>query len=348
MNLIIDILHPAHLNLFKKTIIDFTQKGHQVHVLCINRGKLPKIVSHELAGINVRFIGKHRGTRFSIIWEANVVRFFKILWFVWTHKIDVGISFGSFLLGLAVKLKGGRNIHLSDDPERKLNEKLELLTCDERYLPPLVNPKGKTQTFNALKEWAYLSPKYFISNIDTLEEYQLSSKKYIFIREISTGSLNYIDQTSNVIAQFAHELKGDFRVILSLEDKETAHLYPKEWILLQEPVKNIHSLIFFSRLVISSGDSMAREGAMLGVPSIYCGSRVMKANELLINKGMLFHVESDVPGVVSSIISGKMQLQDQKVFRNSLLKEWVDVNQFISNIILKNPPSKTPDLKKPI
>ena len=36
---------------------------------------------------------------------------------------------------------------------------------------------------------------------------------------------------------------------------------------------------------------MAREGAMLGVPSIYCGFRNMKANMILENKNILFHVK---------------------------------------------------------
>lgn len=333
MNIIVDILHPAHLNLFKKTIIDLTKEGHHVYVLCINRGKLPKIVSHELRDIKIYYIGKHRGTRFSILWEANILRFFNVLWFVMTHKIDFGISFGSFLLGLAVKLKGKRNIHLSDDPERKLNEKLELLTCDERYLPPLVREKGKTKTFNALKEWSYLSPKYFVPDESVLEKYNLYPKKFIFIREISTGSLNYLDQKSNIIAHFSHQLNGSFNVILSLEDKKTSHLYPEDWMILEEPVASIHSLIYYSALVISSGDSMAREGAMLGVPSIYCGNRKMKANEFLIKTGMLFHVETNVPDFTVEILTGEKIMQNQKEYREDLYKKWDDVNQLIKNII---------------
>ena len=39
--------------------------------------------------------------------------------------------------------------------------------------------------------------------------------------------------------------------------------------------------MYYSQIVISSGDSGAyREGAMLGVPSIYAGNRDMPANDI--------------------------------------------------------------------
>jgi predicted glycosyltransferase len=335
MKIIFDILHPAHLNLFKRSILELKSQNHTVHVLCINRGKLPLIVKHELPGVEVHFIGRHRGTKYSIIFEANLLRFLGILKFVFTHKIDVGISFGSFLMGMALKLKNKPNIHLSDDPERKMNEKLELLTCTERYLPPIVEPIGKTQIFNALKEWSYLSPDYFVSNELTLTKLGLKKKEYIFVREISTGSLNYINQDSNVIASFASKFPSGIKVVLSLEDKNMINLYPKDWILLKEPVDSIHSLIYFSKLVISSGDSMAREGAMLGVTSIYCGNRIMKANRILQDKGMLFHVENETAAFIETKINESIELDKQDSFRAMLKMQWIDVNQFIIKILLK-------------
>ena len=55
--------------------------------------------------------------------------------------------------------------------------------------------------------------------------------------------------------------------------------YPADWILLQEPIEDIHSLIYYAAGLVSSGDSMAREAALLGVPSYYLGIRYsMPAN----------------------------------------------------------------------
>jgi predicted glycosyltransferase len=251
--------------------------------------------------------------------------------------VDVGISFGSFLIGFVLTIMRKPNIHLSDDPERKMNAVLELMSCTERYLPPIVHPKGKTKTFNALKEWAYLSPEYFIPDSRVLEQYRLKPKEYLFIREVSTGSLNYKGQETGLVGTFAERLSKDFKVIFSLEDKLLVDRYPSDWILLKEPVNDIHSIIYYSRLVISSGDSMAREGAMLGNPGIYCGNREMKANQLLINKKMLYKVDPDkVPEFVEEICLNKIKVKDQNQFRQELLEEWDDVTLFIIKTVLKN------------
>ena len=335
MTILIDIIHPAHLNLFKRLIFELNEKGHRVIVTCIKRGKLPLIVEKELYPLPVTYIGKHKGTRFSILFEANIVRFFQLFFFMVGKKIDIGISFGSFIMGAGLTLMGKPNIHLGDDPERKMNAFLELLTCTERYSPPIISPSGKTKTFNALKEWSYLSPSYFTPNPEIPKLYGVQPKEYLFIREVSNGSLNYLGQEIGLVSLFASQLPKNLKVILSLEDKSLLPIYPENWILLKEPVNDIHSLIYFSKIVISSGDSMAHEGAMLGNPSIYCGNRFMKANQLLIDKEILFKVDPlTVPDFVESLILGKFDFTNQESFRQKLLSEWVDVNKFLLDLIL--------------
>ena len=81
---------------------------------------------------------------------------------------------------------------------------------------------------------------------------------------------------------------------------------------------------------------MAREGAQLGVPSIYCGLRDMKANKILVERGMLFEIE---PLLVSDFLlnlyNNKFELMKQNNFREKLNKEWEDLNELIINSIFK-------------
>ena len=325
MKIIIDICHPAHVNFFKNAISKFTNDGHEVFITGLRRGALPKILEKEYENYKIKFVGKHKGTTFSIIFEANFLKFFKLFTFCLLNKIDIGVSVGSFTLGAALKILGKKNLQFDDDPESIKNRSLMRLTATEIYVPPLESPKGKIKIMKSLKEWAYLSPKYFNPNKEILKEYNVFPKKYIFIREISTKSLNYLDQQSNIITTFAHRLPKQFQIIFSLEDKTTIDKYPSNWILLKEPINDIHSIIYFSNLVISSGDSIAREGAMLGIPSIYCGIRSMLANDIMINKKRLFHLPPDkVPLYVDDIICGKIKFIKQEIFRENLCKEWED------------------------
>lgn len=331
MNIVFDIAHPAHINFFKHAIFYFHQKeGDKVYVTCLRRGKLPVIAKSELEGIDLSFVGKHRGTTFSIIFEANIRKFIELLFFTIKHKVHFGASVGSVPLGAALTLRGKKNIQFDDDPERKKNIFLEKLTATTVYTPPVIEESRKIKNFVALKEWAYLSPAYFKPNKQAYERLNLTAKKYIFAREVSTGSLNYNAQMPGVILSCADRISKDIQVVLSLEDKSLADRYPEHWIILQEPVFDIHSLIYFSSALISSGDSMAREGAQLGIPSIYCGFRDMKANKILVERGMIFeNPPEEVPALIDTILNNELKIPDQQAFRKELENDWDDLTKMI-------------------
>jgi len=330
LKIVIDIAHPAHINFFKHSASKLKTKGHEVTILCLNRGKLPLIVQKEFPGFDVIILGQHTGTKKSVIFDANIKRFRLLFNYLYTNRFDLGMSVGGFNFGSVLKLLNIPNIQFDDDPERGINTILEKLTATELFYPPIADNFSNIHSFNALKEWSYLSPKYFTPDPGVLEQYSLIPREYIFVREISTGSLNYAKQKSNIIASFSRMMDKNIKVLFSLENRKKLGYYPDEWILIREPVSDIHSLIYYSRLVISSGDSMAREGSLLGVPSIYCGSRYMKANQIMIDKNMLFHydIENIVPKI-NELLKNESFQKKQESYRLNLMEEWEDVTDFI-------------------
>jgi len=334
MKILADISHPAHINFFKNALGILTAEGHEVFITGLRRGKLPKILEKEMNQYPISYVGAHNGSKYSIIVDANLKKAVNLFNFVRRNSIDIGISVGSFNLGAVLKLFGKPNLQFDDDPERPANVFLEKLTSTALYFPPIVEPKNNVKVMNALKEWAYLTPKYFNLSDDVLNDYPVEPKQYIFVREVSTGSLNYKGQQANLVATIADQFPKNYKVLLSLEDKSTQDQYPEDWILLQEPISDIHSLIYYSKMVISSGDSMAREGAMLGVPSIYCGFREMLANQLLVDRNMLFKtIPDEVPDQMTKIFDGTIPVQEQQSFREKLFHEWDDITQFVvSNV----------------
>ncbi len=330
MKIVVDIAHPAHVNFFKHALRTLARDGHQVVITGLRRGKLPNILENELPEFPVYYVGRHRGTKFSIIVEANLLKVVRLFFFVLRERPDFGLSVGSFTLGGVLKLFRKPNVQFDDDPERPVNVFLEKLTSTRLFFPPIVAPQKNVGTMGALKEWAYLSPRYFSASTDGLSAYNLVPKQYVFVREISTGSLNYAGQEANTVASFAAQLPKQYPVLLSLEDKQTTEAYPPHWIILQEPVPDIHSLLYHSCLVISSGDSMAREGALLGVPSAYVGDRDMKANAMMKERKMLFQCSAfEAPGLANRILSKKLVMPPQDEFRERLLTEWEDITQLI-------------------
>ena len=296
----------------------------------LRRGKLPRILENELSQYPVHYVGKHEGSTWSIIVEANIEKLFRLFLFALREKIDIGISVGSFTLGTVLSLMGKPNLQFDDDPERHVNVLLEKLSSTRLYFPPIIAPHKNVENMQALKEWAYLAPAYFSPDIRALEPYGLQPGEYIFVREVSTGSLNYQEQEAGSVASFGDRFPRNYQVLLSLEDKKTIGHYPEEWILLQEPLPDIHSLLYYSRMIVSSGDSMAREGALLGVPSAYVGIRCMKANQLLADRNMLFKKSpAEMPSFMQQLVDDQIKVETQEAFRSLLVEEWDDVTSFI-------------------
>lgn len=81
---------------------------------------------------------------------------------------------------------------------------------------------------------------------------------------------------------------------------------------------------------------MAREGAMLGIRSMYLGERDMPANNMLIKEGFL--EKSDIGSFkekFNSIINDKNLEGEQISYRNELNENWIDVTSLIISVINK-------------
>lgn len=332
--ILIDIKHPAQLNLFKGLCRELAAEDWQVTVCYLQRGKLPGIMAREYAGFHTIAVGSSRGTKWSILWDGNIRRAFTFLDLIRKNNYNICVAASSIPLALACSIAGVPVIQFYDDAERGKVNWLNARFSDRLFFPPIIAENPKTSTFRCLKEWSYLSPNRFRPDPAVLREYGLEPHQYVFMREVSNKSFNYYDQQAAIIGSFARQIEPAARVILSLEDKSLADRFPPHWTILQEPVSDIHSLIYYSKLVVSSGDSMAREGAMLGVPSVYCGIRNMKANELLFGFGLLQHLPlgQAVP-VINKTIAQSFDADRQLSSRQQLLDNWVDMVDFMKKQI---------------
>jgi|TARA_B100000315_G_scaffold178302_1_gene166963 hypothetical protein len=330
MKILFDIGHPAQLNFFKNSIKKLSEK-YFIYITYVNRGQLSKIIIEELGLIsncNLISNGYHRGTIFSVVFDLNIIRPTLLFLRSVLIKPDIVISSG-YQAGIYPKVARIPSIQFSDDLEKgRLFIGLMKFFNKEIYFPFYSNDKIKP--FNALKEWAYLSPKYFIPNKKELFNLGLNEKEYIFVREVSTNTMNYRKQNDYLIESIINKFPEDICVVLSLENKNRINAFPKNWIILNEPVQDIHSILYFAKIVISSGDSMAREGALLGVPSIYSGIRKMFANKVLIDEGMLFHKDVlDVPDFIDRIMNDHVEIEEQNKFRKRLKNDWIDITEFV-------------------
>lgn len=333
MKVLFDIYHLPQVNLYKSSIRELDP--NEVIITTVNRGKLVKVLEYEFPNNQIEVLGDYKYNKgfFSMLFRIIIPRLFKLSKFIKKDTVKLVLS-SSYQSNVVARIKGIPNFIFTDD-FRIFHPIIKYVTT-KIYMPSFIKPQTKIISFHALKEWAYLSPKYFKSDVNVLKEYSLAEKKYVFIREVSTESLNYLHQLKNIVAKIAPLINSEIQVLFSLENKNELEFYPAQWIVLKEPIKDIHSLMYYSKCVISSGDSMAREGAMLGVKSIYLGERDMPANSMLISEGFLERANLDnFKEKFEAIIKDQSLSEEQQAYRTKLNNEWVDVTSLILSVINK-------------
>ena len=106
--------------------------------------------------------------------------------------------------------------------------------------------------------------------------------------------------------------------------------------MLQEPIEDIHSLIYYSAGLVSSGDSMAREAALLGVPAYYLGIRYdMPANAAAAKVANLQNQKtSDFATWVKNLeVDAKEAEQKQLALRQHIDEEFIDINAYMMELV---------------
>lgn len=330
MRFLFDIAHLADLNFLKYSISRLREEGHEILVAVLKRGCLPQIAKKELPETSILPAGNYGRNLLELVLKTGLARELELARVVSNWKPDLAVGVASFQTGILSKFFGFKNLGIYDDPEAGLYFWLTQRTSHHMIVPECLGLTAPNlTTFRGLKEWAYLSPVRFTPDESAPARYGLKKKEYLFIRDVDTMSLNYRHQRKNNVARLYGMGLRKTSVLLSLENKKWRERY-QDWQILEEPVDDIHSLMYYSRAVISNGDSMAREGAQLGVPAIYCGERLMKANQMLADLGFLRHI-TDPHEIFTMIEDEDMIISDQEQIRRRthLLNVWDDPNQMV-------------------
>lgn len=342
MNVWIDINHIPQFNFYKPLIKTLSEQGHAVYVTVLDRGKLPKIAILETEGwngVNVYVIGKHKMTKWSAIWDANIVRAFQLRRWARYNKIDIGFSNG-MLLAWVCKTRGIPNYSFDDDPQTFDRKGKELWNTECNYCVYEDSTiKAPAHVLKCTKEWAYLNPRTFRPNEKVLEKYGVKPKEYMFLREVTVGTINYAGQESGAILGIKDMIPVGMKVLFSLEEKKRRNEYPADWILLQEPIEDIHSLIYYSAGLVSSGDSMAREAALLGVPAYYLGIRYSMPANAAASKVASLQNRKTMPFErwIGSLPTDPEECAEKQMeLREHIDGEFIDINGYMLRLVEDN------------
>jgi len=333
MNILFDINHPVDVNFFKNAMLSLKNDGHNVSVIFRRRGKLEKILRYELSMFPITMIGGHKKGFLNKI-VSQLSRDCKIVPYIKKNDIDLIVCFGATAAISSWYCKIPY-LAFDDDFEYKIPFYHANWFSTKHIYPDMIEfSNRKTVKYHGFKELAYLHSKYLDVSDKILNEYLIKPNTYVFIREISNVSLNYQDNNS-ILKQIVNKLKEKgLTIVLSLEDKSIQRYYDDDCIVLEEPVTDIYSLMYYSLFAISSGDTVARETALLGIPTIYTGGRTMSVNNALIKAGAMFEVNDycSVEELIDLLTIDKKN-ENRKNIADLINNKWDDTTSVILNQI---------------
>lgn len=325
--ILFDIYHTPQLNFFKPTILSL--KPDQCLLVVLDRGRMVDIARREFPGYTIVPLGDYRlNTNFrALVWNVILPRFISLRNLIRNHEIRFVVT-ASYQANVVAKLLRIPNIVFNDDP-RPIVIQMAEWAADVCYVTKGIRRKRSVE-LNMLKEWAYLNPDVFTPDTSCLIPYGLKPFEYVFLRDVDTNTTNYYHQSG--LSALTLDIR-DIPIVISLENKTRLSEVPDDWIILEEPVSDIHSLMFYSRAFLSTGDSMAREAAELGVPSAYLGTREMFANTVLMDMGYLEKIPLDMAEAWITAVRPLEDPVDEANHRTSkrlfIQNQWDDVNRII-------------------
>jgi hypothetical protein len=260
MKCLFDLCHPAHVHLFKHSILELQKQGHEILVTARDKD----IVFDLLDELRIPYVNLARplSGRLGHLVEL-LVRDWKLFLAARRFKPDilVGTSVNIAHVGRAIQKV---SIFLNED-NAKIVPLVALLAYP--FSTYVVKPdclafeKGRHDVYHpSYHELAYLHPNRFTPDEEVVRKYGLTPGEYIFVR-FSALQAHHDRGVKGLSDEVWHQIEpviGDYKVVRSAEKEKTHEIDPLD----------VHHVLAYAKMVIADSQTMTIEAATLGVPAI--------------------------------------------------------------------------------
>jgi predicted glycosyltransferase len=342
MNLIVDVTHPAHVHFFRHAIGEWEKRGHQV--LIVARDK--DLTLNLLEDYGYAYISLSKAQKgvsgFARELVEHEIRLFKL---ARQFKADIMMNIGGTFIVHPGKLLGIPAVVFTDTEHAKLSNGITFPFATRICTPDCYETDlGKKQVrYPGYHELAYLHPNRFTPDRRILDEIGIAHDEPFFIvRFVSWGAAHDVGLkgfSQEGKRELVQRLKEYGKIIITSEATLPAEFEP--YRMSVSPTK-IHDLLYYSRLFIGEGATMASEAAILGTPGIY-------VNPLYLG---YLHEQEDKYGLVYNLLDERkaidlaLQLAGDPATkaefqqrRERLLADKIDVTawmvEYVENLIMR-------------
>jgi predicted glycosyltransferase len=347
MKILFNIGHPAQVHLFKNLIRNLEKRGHDCRITTVDK----EVSLHLLNayGFDYEVVGTAKPSLFSKATEMIKIEYM-LYRIAKSFKPDilVGAS-GNIYIAHVSKLLRKKSIIFEDSEHTRLEHFLytpfvDVLCTTTSFKKNFGN---KQIRYNSYDELAYLHPKYFTPNQAVLDDLNSNNDdKYVLLRFVSWTASHDIGQSGfnfkneQDLTEFITALEKRGLQVLISSEKELPSMLESYKVKLSP--EKIHDVLYFATMYIGEGATMAAEAAVLGTPSIYVSSLPLGyLDELRDKYGLVYTCWgcADALKIAKSLLSYPKLKEEWQNKREKLLKESIDVTEFMVKLIEGYPDS---------
>lgn len=354
MNILIDIGHPAHVHLLRYAGEELKRHGHHVSYSVRDIPVAKRLMDHY--GMAYVDLGNKKD---SIFGKAMTIlnQDIRMFWYVWRHKIDIGLSSG-IVLSHVSKLSKMKSFMFDDDDDaaEPLVVKYGHPFSEVVFTPSSIRRKTENAVYyEGCHELAYLHPNRFTPDETVLKKAGLSvGEKYFILRFVAFKGHHDVGQKGISLEQKRHLinlLSRYGRVIITSERSIEPDF---EQYRLPVPPEEIHSLMYYATMFVGDSQTMTSEAAIMGVPALKCNTfagKLSVPNELEQRYGLCYAYHPDdfekFYNHIEALLNQPNLREEWKKKREIFLKEKIDVSAFFTWYVENYPDSKRILEKKP-
>lgn len=286
MRVLVDILHPAHVHVFKHFRSEMIERGHDVLVTSREKDVTTELlesyrIPHDLLS------AQRRGLRLATELAVRTARLTRLAR-NWKPDVMTGI------MGPSITLAG----QLLRIPSVVLYD-TEIATATNAWVYPLASAvitpssykgpvRGRHFVYEGSHELAYLHPARFKPSVDVVTQFGLKhSEPFSIVRFVSwTAShdrkLRGLEPDHQ--RQLVERLSAFGRVLISSEEPLPKDL---EDLRLRGPIHLVHDLMAYATVFLGESATMASEAATLGRPTFYIAEESRGYIDELHDAGLL-------------------------------------------------------------
>jgi len=331
MNILIDIIHPAHVHFFRHAISEFEKRGHNVAVTA--RQKDVTIELLENFGIPFTVLSKVGKGRIGLLAEL-IARDIRLWKFCRRFQPDVltGIS-GVFVAHVGTLLRRP-SIVWDDTEHQKLAHIITWPFAAQIQHPDCyLKPAGKKEhLYPGCHDLAYLHPKRFIPSADVVRQVGINpEEKFCIIRFVSWGAHHDVGQhgfAEDKKLQFIKTIAEYARPYITSEGPLPVQFAEYQ---LKIPVHQFHHVLAFASLCVAEGATVASESAVLGTPSIYINTLKAGCLDMFEKYGLLRQTTDTDRALEMSLawLKDENVKEECRAGREKFLADKIDVTDYI-------------------